>query len=408
MSASRGPLIGARPVAARAGVRGARRRGRRHAAVPALEFDVHVSEPGGRQVYAIALSAQIMIEPARRALRRRDAREAGRAVRRARALGHHDPQPGVAPGRRARARASPGATTFRIPCPCSFDMEVAVAEVPVRAARRRGAAGVQLQRHGLLPRRGRAAADVAGAVGCSAEFRLPVATWRELIEHYYPQTGWVRAARRHARGAAAREGARAACRRSTRASRSCWRARERALEALVDSLLYEGYALYPYTPGATKNATPDAVRDRLPAGLRARRCRARSTTCELQCSSRASGARSRARCASSPRAASATGRSRSGAAGAAATSELRRAVACVARLDAARRSAARRRRGRAAGREPHRAPAGPRPRRRPAPLADLDPPDAARSKGGRFMSPLRRAAATASTPGRCSPRPRTT
>ncbi len=29
-----------------------------------------------------------------------------------------------------------------------------------------------------------------------------------------------------------------------------------ALDELVDSLLYEGYALYPYTPGATKNATP--------------------------------------------------------------------------------------------------------------------------------------------------------
>jgi hypothetical protein len=28
------------------------------------------------------------------------------------------------------------------------------------------------------------------------------------------------------------------------------------LESLVNSLLYEGYALYPYTPGATKNATP--------------------------------------------------------------------------------------------------------------------------------------------------------
>ncbi len=28
------------------------------------------------------------------------------------------------------------------------------------------------------------------------------------------------------------------------------------LEQLVGSLLYEGYALYPYTPGATKNATP--------------------------------------------------------------------------------------------------------------------------------------------------------
>jgi len=29
-----------------------------------------------------------------------------------------------------------------------------------------------------------------------------------------------------------------------------------ALEELVDSLLYEGYALYPYTPGAAKNSTP--------------------------------------------------------------------------------------------------------------------------------------------------------
>jgi hypothetical protein len=28
------------------------------------------------------------------------------------------------------------------------------------------------------------------------------------------------------------------------------------LERLVDSLLFEGYALYPYTPGSTKNATP--------------------------------------------------------------------------------------------------------------------------------------------------------
>ena len=28
------------------------------------------------------------------------------------------------------------------------------------------------------------------------------------------------------------------------------------LDELIDTLLYEGYALYPYTPGATKNATP--------------------------------------------------------------------------------------------------------------------------------------------------------
>jgi hypothetical protein len=28
------------------------------------------------------------------------------------------------------------------------------------------------------------------------------------------------------------------------------------LDALIDSLLFEGYALYPYTPGAVKNSTP--------------------------------------------------------------------------------------------------------------------------------------------------------
>jgi hypothetical protein len=26
---------------------------------------------------------------------------------------------------------------------------------------------------------------------CSAEYRMPVSTWRELIEHYYPRSGWI-------------------------------------------------------------------------------------------------------------------------------------------------------------------------------------------------------------------------
>ena len=39
-------------------------------------------------------------------------------------------------------------------------------------------------------------------------------------------------------------------------------ARDGPIERLLDSLLYEGYALYPYTPGATKNgitATPFGI-----------------------------------------------------------------------------------------------------------------------------------------------------
>ena len=45
-------------------------------------------------------------------------------------------------------------------------------------------------------------------------------------------------------------------RRGRRAARSRGRGMNAAVDHLVSSLLYEGYALYPYTPGATKNATP--------------------------------------------------------------------------------------------------------------------------------------------------------
>jgi hypothetical protein len=41
------------------------------------------------------------------------------------------------------------------------------------------------------------------------------------------------------------------------------------LEQLVDSLLYEGYALYPYTPGAAKNATPTPFGIVYPSGYAA-------------------------------------------------------------------------------------------------------------------------------------------
>ena len=38
------------------------------------------------------------------------------------------------------------------------------------------------------------------------------------------------------------------------------------IEELVDSLLHEGYALYPYTPGSHKNATPTPFGIVYPAG----------------------------------------------------------------------------------------------------------------------------------------------
>ena len=54
------------------------------------------------------------------------------------------------------------------------------------------------------------------------------------------------------------------------------------LEQIVSSLLYEGYALYPYTPGATKNATPTPFGIVYPPAYAEER-RPRSTTCGVEC-----------------------------------------------------------------------------------------------------------------------------
>ena len=62
----------------------------------------------------------------------------------------------------------------------------------------------------------------------SIDFRMPVSVWRETIEHYYPNTGWV-ALRSQTLEALQREklDARAA-RRSTRCARASLLARRRA------------------------------------------------------------------------------------------------------------------------------------------------------------------------------------
>ena len=150
--------------------------GRRHAAVPALDFDVHVSEPGGRHVHAIALSAQIMIEPARRAY---DAETREKLVElfgpperwatTTRSLVWHQAD--------VLVPAFIGSTTFRVAVPVSFDMEVASSKYLYGTVHYRGDDG-RLQMS-LVP------------WSCTAEFRMPVSIWSDLIEHYYPRSGWI-------------------------------------------------------------------------------------------------------------------------------------------------------------------------------------------------------------------------
>jgi hypothetical protein len=161
------------------------------AAAPTLSFALGVTEASGRDVFTIALTAQINIDPARRS---------------------YDPETRAAlvdlfgePERWAATTHSflwahattlvpsfTGQTTFTLPVPCSFDLELAAAkyfyslpdgEVPLSfhftgSVLHRGDDG-QMQVV-LIP------------WTCSAQWRMPVATWRAMMEHHYPGGAWVR------------------------------------------------------------------------------------------------------------------------------------------------------------------------------------------------------------------------
>ena len=134
-------------------------------------------------------------------------------------------------------------------------------QVLLLRAGRRGAARASTSTARVFYRGdGRAPADRAGPLGhARPTSRCRSTVWKEMIDSLLPgpRLGAACTATRSTRCSGARRAR--ARRRFDAASPSCSRGRaamNSAIEELVRSLLYEGYALYPYTPGATKNATP--------------------------------------------------------------------------------------------------------------------------------------------------------
>ena len=232
----------------------------------------------------IALTIQLMIEPARRSYDDATRERLVELFGRARALGGDDAQPGVVPARRA------GAGVHRIdhglgPDRLHYDLELAAAKYLHSLPD--GEAPLALHFNGTIyyPGDDGGLQMVLVPWSKSTDFRMPVSVWRETIEHYYPNTGWV-ALRSQTLEALQREKLRARpadARRVRRASCSRRSTVTDALEQLVDSLLWEGYALYPYTPGGDQERDPDPVRDRLPARVRGRALASTYDHLELRC-----------------------------------------------------------------------------------------------------------------------------
>ncbi|MFZ1995665.1 MAG: DUF6084 family protein [Solirubrobacteraceae bacterium] len=169
-------VLGARPL--------------KYAAAPMLALDLEVTETHGRPVYMLALSIQLMIEPARRAY---DEAAHERLVE---LFG--------APERWAVTTRSlvwsaldivvpafTGRTTVTVPIACHYDLELAASKYLHSLTD--GEAPLALHFNGMVyyPREDGGLQIVLLPWSNSIGFRMPVRVWHETIEHYYPGTAWV-------------------------------------------------------------------------------------------------------------------------------------------------------------------------------------------------------------------------
>lgn len=163
----------------------------RDAATPTLRFALHVTEPLGREVLAIALSAQVHIDPARRVYDEETKRrlvDLFGAPERWGATTHSLQWARIdtlVPG-------FTGATSFDLEVPCTYDLEVAAGKYFYSLPD--GHAPLSFHFTGMLLYRGeRDRLQVAQVPwSCSATWSMPVDAWRRAVTAQYPGGGWIR------------------------------------------------------------------------------------------------------------------------------------------------------------------------------------------------------------------------
>ena len=161
------------------------------AAAPTLSFALGVTETSGREVFTIALTAQINIDPARRSY---DAE-----TREALVELFGPPERWAATTKSfvwtqvsTLVPSFTGETTFTLPVACTYDLELAAAKYLYNLPD--GEAPLSFHFTGSVLHRGDAGQLQVVLIPwtCSADWRMPVATWREMMERHYPNGAFVR------------------------------------------------------------------------------------------------------------------------------------------------------------------------------------------------------------------------
>ncbi len=178
-----------------------------YAAAPHLLARIRVEETTGERVHALALRAQIRIEPQRRRYDDTEERALldlfGDRSRFAETL-----RPFAWLHASTVAQGFTGSTEIELPLPCTYDFEVS--GTTYLHALRDGEIPLLFLFSGTVFTRGTTGFSVAQVPwDREARYRLPVAVWRDLMETWFPGTEWVRMRRetvealahyRHVRG----------------------------------------------------------------------------------------------------------------------------------------------------------------------------------------------------------------
>ena len=161
-----------------------------HAASPHLLFRLRVTESSGEVVHAIALRAQLRIEPQRRPYDPLE-QEAltdlfGTSDRYSATL-----KPFLWTHATAMVQGFEGSREFDLPVACTYDFDVSATKY-LHALRGQDVPLVLLF-SGTVFTRGATGFSVE-QLSWSLEARclLPVSLWRALMDHYFPGAGWIR------------------------------------------------------------------------------------------------------------------------------------------------------------------------------------------------------------------------
>ena len=169
-------VVGAEPVA--------------HAAAPTLRFTLRVTEPAERSLHAIALSAQINIDPARRTY---DSETRDRLVE---LFG--PPERWASTTRSflwtqvgALVPEFTGSAEFTLTVPCTYDLEISAAKYFYSLPD--GEIPLSFHFSGTILYSAEGRVQIAMVPwSCSAKYKLAVADWKRMMALYYPGGGWVR------------------------------------------------------------------------------------------------------------------------------------------------------------------------------------------------------------------------